>query len=1065
MTHGSPSTFRAVLALLFYVFTGLPSIAHAQTESAGISGTVTDPTGAVVPRATVRLIEMDRGTQTDVATGNGGFYTFANVRPGHYRMEVEKTGFKQSRLTGVTVNVQDNLEENFRLVVGPVSDSITVEASAVNVNTTDGTVSTVVDRHLIANLPLNGRSFQTLIMLAPGVVVTQTSFDDQGQFSVNGQRADANYFSVDGVSANFGVTGYFPLVQTAGGALPALTVSGGTNSLVSVDAMQEFRVQTSSFAPEFGRTPGGQISIATRSGTNAFHGTAFEYFRNDVLDARDWFVNYNHLAKPAERQNDFGGVFGGPIFKDKSFFFFSYEGLRLRQPATQQTVVPDNASRQQAPAAMRPFLSAYPVQNGPELGAGLAQFNASYSNPSSLNAYSIRMDQVVNSKISLFGRYNYSPSSFSQRGPLAAPFTVLSETEPTSSSVQTLTIGLTGLIKPEISNDLRANYSNHRVSERLTLDNFGGAVPLSDSLLFPPLYTSANGAFLLYIAGAGEYGQGKLATDEQRQVNVIDTLSVTKDSHQLKFGADYRWLSPFSSPFSYRQFVQFSGVTCPPTSPCTGYALSGTTPGATSTTAALATSASYQSNALLSQNLSLYGQDTWKVTPRLTVTYGLRWDINPALKGKNPANDPFTVIGLNDPATLTLAPRGTPLYDTTYGNVAPRVGVAYRVGDESHLAYVLRAGFGIFYDLGSGSLGGVSSYFPYSATKTIPQARFPLTGDNADPPPPSTSPPVANIIVAEPNLKLPRTYEWNAALEQYLGSNQTLSLTYVGAIGRDLLRVTNLINPNPNFQFVNVTSNTATSNYNALQVKFDRRLSNGLQALASYTWSHSIDIASTDAFANYLNTPDFLANPNIDRGDSDFDIRNSFTAGVTYELPSPESNRVLHAAFGDWSVDTFILARSAPPVDVIGAIFFAAGTALYPRPNVNLRVPKVLYGSQYPGGKIFNKAAFTAPPNGQQGDFNRNVLRGFGATQVDLAIQRQFPLTEKLRLNFRSEFFNIFNHPNFGFPNNNLTSPLFGRSTQTLASSLGSGGPNGGFNPLYQIGGPRSIQLALKLQF
>jgi hypothetical protein len=319
--------------------------------------------------------------------------------------------------------------------------------------------------------------------------------------------------------------------------------------------------------------------------------------------------------------------------------------------------------------------------------------------------------------------------------------------------------------------------------------------------------------------------------------------------------------------------------------------------------------------------------------------------------------------------------------------------------------------------------------------------------------------------VADPNLKLPRTYEWNGALEQYLGSSQTLSLTYVGAVGRDLLRVANLYNPNPDFQFVNVTSNTATSNYNALQVKFDRRLSKGLQALASYTWSHSIDIASTDAFANYLNTPGFIDNPNIDRGDSDFDIRNSFTAGVTYELPSPQSNRVLHAAFGDWSVDTFILARSAPPVNVIGAIFFAAGTALYPRPNVNLGVPQVLYGSQYPGGKIFNKAAFATSPNGQQGDFGRNVLRGFGATQIDFAVQRQFSLTEKLRLNFRSEFFNIFNHPNFGFPNNNLTSPLFGRSTQTLASSLGSGGANGGFNPLYQIGGPRSIQLALKLHF
>ncbi len=235
----------------------------------------------------------------------------------------------------------------------------------------------MIDHTFVQNLPLNGRSFQTLIILTPGVVVTATAFDDQGQFSVNGQRADANYFTVDGVSANFGVTGYFPLVQAGGGALPALSASGGTNSLVSLDAMQEFRIQTSSFAPEFGRTPGGQISVVTRSGTNSFHGTAFDYFRNSVLDANDWFVNFHHLPKPQERQNDFGGVFGGPVFKDKTFFFFSYEGLRLHQPSTQETVVPDAASRQQAPATMQPYLNAYPVANGAELGAGLAQFNGS----------------------------------------------------------------------------------------------------------------------------------------------------------------------------------------------------------------------------------------------------------------------------------------------------------------------------------------------------------------------------------------------------------------------------------------------------------------------------------------------------------------------------------------------------------------------------------------------------------------------------------------------------------------------------------------------------------------
>jgi len=908
----------------------------------------------------------------------------------------------------------------------------------------------VVDRTFVDNLPLNGRSFQTLILLTPGVVPTPTGAADQGQFSVNGQRADTNYFSVDGVSANFGVTGFFPLEQTAGGMLPALSVNGGTNSLVSVDAMQEFRIQTSSFAPEFGRTPGGQISIATRSGTNNFHGTLFEYFRNGALDANDWFANSNHLAKPDEKQNDFGGVFGGPIFKDKTFFFFSYEGLRLRQPFTQQSVVPDAASRQQAPATMQPFLNAYPIANGAELGAGRAQFNASYSNPSSLDAYSIRVDQVISRSLNLFARYNYSPSSLDQR---AAPFSTpaLSMVDSISSSVHTLTVGLTELINPAISNEVRANYSNHRVATKFLVDNFGGATPVPDSLLFPQGFSSTDSAFLFLINGVGEYGQGKSGTDEQRQVNLIDNLSLTEGSHQLKFGVDYRWLAPFSSPFVYRQFVQFSGVTAAP-----GGALSGT--------ALFAQPASFQATALLSQNFSLYGQDTWKITPRLTLTYGLRWDINPALKGKNSASDPFTVVGLNNPATMTLAPRGTSLYETTYGNVAPRLGLAYQLNGNPDWGTVVRGGFGVFYDLGQGSLGGASAFFPYSANKNLALAAFPLSSQNAAPPVLTTNPPVGTMVVADPHLKLPRTYQWNVAWEQSIGKSQSVSLTYIGAIGRDLLRLTNLFNVNPNFLFVGLTTNSATSDYHALQLKFQRRLSRGLQALASYSWSHSIDIASTDAATN-LNTPDTIADSNVDRGNSDFDIRHSFTAGVTYDLPSPGSQRLVRATLGGWSLDTFVLARSAPPVDVVGATFVAAGTLLSPRPNVNPGVPLELEGSQFPGGKIFNKAAFSAAPAGQQGNFGRNVLRGFGAVQADVALQRQFRLTEKLGLRFRSEFFNIFNHPNFGNPNNTLTSPLFGRSTQTLANSLGSGGANGGFSPLYQIGGPRSIQLAAKLQF
>jgi hypothetical protein len=1044
-------SMRRVPLLLLLFFSSYSTVLRAQSTNGSIAGRVTDPSKAVIVDAKVAAINAGTNVRYESATNDLGEYYLTNLPPGSYRIEIEKAGFKKVIKPDVILHVQDALAIDFEMALGSGSESVTVQAGAPVVNTESAAVSTVIDRTFVDNLPLNGRSFQTLILLTPGVVVTATAYDDQGQFSVNGQRADANYFTVDGVSANFGVTGYFPLVQAAGGALPALSAAGGTNSLVSLDAMQEFRIQTSSFAPEFGRTSGGQIAIATRSGTNSFHGALFEYFRNDALDANDWFSNYNHLPKPEERQNDFGGVFGGPIEKDKTFFFFSYEGLRLRQPSSQETAVPDNTSRQQAPVAMHPYLNAFPIQNGPELGAGLAQFNASFSDRSMLNAYSIRLDQVINSRLSLFGRYNYSPSSFDQRAPFSGN-PVLSTVESLSSSMQTLTVGLTELIKPGISNEVRANYSNDRVATKLASDNFGGAVPLPDSLLFPPGFSSANGVFLMFISGAGEYGQGKLATDEQRQVNLVDNLSLTKGSHQLKFGVDYRWLAPFSSPFSYQQFVFFPGVTATP-----GDALSGT--------AAFAQSTSSQADSLLSQNVSLYGQDTWQITSRLTLTYGLRWDINPALKGKNLENDPFTVLGLNNPSTMTLAPRGTPLYQTTYGNVAPRLGLAYQLIQKLNWNTVLRGGFGIFYDLGAGSLGGVSSYFPYNISNNFASVRFPLSPQDAAPPALTTNPPVNTINVADPHLKLPRSYQWNVSLEQSLGGSQSLSITYIGAIGRDLLRVTDLSDPNPNFQFVAITDNSSTSTYNALQLKFERRLSRGLQGLASYTLSHSIDNASTDAFANYLNTPTALGNPNIDRGDSDFDIRHSFTAGVTYNLPAPGSGKVVHAIFGDWSLDSFVMARSAPPVDIVGSQIFVDGVTVMPRPDVVPGMPLVLYGPQYPGGKAFNPAAFTPAPAGQQGDFGRNVLRGFGAWQADFALQRQFHITEQLGLRFRAEFFNIFNHPNFGSADNTLGDPLFGQSTQTLASSLGSGGANGGFNPLYQIGGPRSIQLALKLLF
>src|SRR5262245_18849669 len=344
------SAVRAAFALL--VLLSLSSVLRAQSTNASIAGRVTDATSAALVDVSILAIRVDTGARHGATTNATGEYTLANLLPGRYRIEVEKAGFKKIVKPDVSVHVQDVLALNFELPLGPLSDTVTVEAGAPLLNTTSGVVSTVVDRTFVENLPLNGRSFQSLISMTPGVVLTRATSTSPGQFSVNGQRSDANYFMVDGVSANVGVQSGTALGVLGAGAAPGLSAQGGTNSLVSVDALQEFRLESSTYAPEFGRTPGGQIAMVTRSGTNQFHGSLFEYFRNDALDAADYFVKRLGLSKPKEHQNDFGGVFGGPIKRDRTFVFVSYEGLRLDQPKSAVTEVPSLASRLAASEAL-----------------------------------------------------------------------------------------------------------------------------------------------------------------------------------------------------------------------------------------------------------------------------------------------------------------------------------------------------------------------------------------------------------------------------------------------------------------------------------------------------------------------------------------------------------------------------------------------------------------------------------------------------------------------------------------------------------------------------------------
>ncbi len=848
---------------------------YAQSTSATLSGTVTDAQGALVPGARVTVTNASTGLKREATTSGSGTFTIPLLPPSTYTVLVENQGFTPAEIRDVVLNVNDNVSLNIELKVGSVGATVDVKSDAPLINESPA-VGTVVDRQFVGNLPLNGRSFQSLIALTPGVVLTTSSFQNLGQFSVNGQRANAN---------------------------------------------------------------------STRSGTKDFHGTVFDYFRNDALDATDWFVNSNpNLKKPPMRQNDFGGVLGGPLYlprfgeggpsfhngKNRTFFFFSYEGLRLRQPQSRVLTVPSVNARQNAVPAMQPFFNAFPIPNGSDLGNNLAQYFLSTSNPTTLDATGIRVDHTLSSKLSFFARYNHAPSESVNRK---------IESDTTQAKTQTLTAGILMSLTSSIANDFRANYSRNTGRSFSEFNNLDGQVPVPDSLLFPSPFSTRDSRFAFF-AGSAIFVVGKNADNVQRQINLVDTLSVVSGSHQLKFGIDYRRIFPIFDPIAYQQQVIFGSVTA---------AMTGT--------ASLGVILTWSQTFPIFNNLSLFGQDTWKVSPRLTLTYGARWEVNPPPSEAH-GNDPFALTNLDNPAAIALAPRGTPLYKTTYRNIAPRVGVAYQLSQAKGRETVLRGGFGIFYDTGSGPIADAfGNTFPIRLLKILPNAQvpaplqFPFTAAAAAPPVFNANPPYTDIVAgADPNLKLPYTYQWNVAVEQSLGASQTVSASYVGAAGRRLLGLESWANPNPNFTgngFIIATRNTANSDYHAMQLQFQRRLSRGLQALASYTWSKSLDNTSSDSFRTI---PGTSLDPKIDRGPSDFDVRHTFTAAVTYDLPNPKFGSFGNAIFHNWSLNTIVVARSAPPVNVnTGTNFFNVFGVL--RPDLVAGVPLYINDSSLPGGR------------------------------------------------------------------------------------------------------------------
>jgi hypothetical protein len=1021
---------RAFFSSAFLLILFVSSLA-AQSPYGTVSGIVIDPTGAAIGGAEVLVVNDATRVQYPGRTNDEGIYLIANLPPGSYRLQVSKQGFKTIIKPDITVNVQDALALNFTLPLGAVSEIVTVQGGAPLVNTESAAVGTVIDRQFVDSLPLNGRSFNTLLQLTPGVVIAPSNSISPGQFSISGQRTSANDFTVDGISANFGVGSSTVVGASGTGSAQAFSAIGGTSSLVSVDDLQEFRVETSSFAPEFGHTPGGHVLLTTRSGTNDWHGSLFEYFRNDVLDANDWFANNAGEPRAPERHNDFGGSLGGPIHKDTTFIFVSYEGARLRLPLTFIGTVPSESARSAASPAIASLLNAFPPPNGTISADGnTAVFTGTASNSATLNAGSVRIDHHFNDRWSIFGRFNEAPSNFISLA--QSP----NDPQTTEVDTRTVTAGLNIVFNSRITDVVRVNYSSQSASSLYQLTSADGTVPWDPTILLGNLSNTAN-QVIFGTVDTDFLITGPLAKNRNQQWEIVDDFAMSEGAHQLKVGVDYR--ANYLDAIPYQHLLEY---------------LSFSIPSLLSTSSAdLFLPITTAPAKLLTRSTSLYAQDTWKVTPHLTLTYGLRWEFNPA-----PSPRGNTTLAawenVNDPAAIALAPEGTPIWHSTYTNFAPRIGVAWAPTDKRD--FVVRAGGGIFYDLGVGAAANLTSSFPNNVQNVLSGTPIPIGDPTPFLPVISEQPPFPGIVNAiSPNLKLPRSYQWNLAVEKSFHDSRAVTVTYVGQVGRDLLRTEGLGSPNPDFlgTFF-LTNNSASSNYNALQLQYRQPMSHGVQALVNYTYSHSIDNASND-------TVDFVSHTVIsaqnDRASSDFDARHIFSGAISVAIPAPSKAKGFAPLLRNWSTDVVVVARSGFPFN--GTIATPVEGS-EPRADRIAGQPVWIFNSKLPGGKALNPNAFAVPAPGVQGTEGRNDISGFGLTQVDLSLARQFLLTERLHLQFRTDAFNILNHPNFANPLALIGSdPRFLESQSMLNQGLG------GLNPLFQEGGPRSLQLSLRLTF
>ena len=991
------------------------AVPAAAQSYASLAGHIFDTSQAGIAGAAVTVVNQETGFRRTAESELGGGYAIGSLEAGLYKVTVRKENFQTVVRFNLALTSSASTLADFTLPVGSVLETIVVHGEAPPLERDGAATGDQFDFHEIQRLPLNGAGLLGLLEAAPGTDVTPATRGEAGQFTTAGQRPNANYFMVDGVSGNNGVTAGGLPAGSSGGTLPAVTAFGSLDSLIALEAVREFSVATSSTGAEMGRLPGAQVSISSQSGTNAFHGSTVYQWRDELFAANDWFGNQAGYGRAPLRLNEISQTFGGPVRRDHTFFFLAFHYADLFQPYVWTQAVPSYDARQAAAPWAATVLALLPQPNEGPLAAGLGEWVGRNDAPAGLATGSVRLDQALGSRVSMFARYSDAPSN-NRFG----NFTI----NRLDLRSRALTVGMTSRVTPGIVLDTRLNESESSASSvwGIVADDGPGCELQPLTIVFSPA-GDCNTLVRFTIAGVGQIASGREGNRVQRQFQAIQTASFYPGKHSLTLGGDYRRIGAVRRDVSGSLQVIADSVADL----------------AFQNNLWLARIASPIEQTVNVPELSLWIADTWHATRRLTLTAGLRWEFSPGVVPSGAGSVLFytaqtgtfqTYCGSGQPCQ--------PLWPTSYRDFAPRLGLALRLTRDGRT--VLRAGGGLYYDSAMSIAadylnGGPMGIANYSSGRT---GLF------------STQLSYGFL----PGLRLPAVGQWNLTLERALTPRDIVALGYVGSAGYDFIR-RELGGPGYTpTSWVALTTNNARSRYHSLQAQYRRRLTAGLDALASYTWSHSIDDDSSDAFLAWAGTG---AGASVDRGSSDFDLRHSFTGSLSYTAPP---------RWGAWSFSALLRARAGFPITVQAAEEYVGISFINAfRPNWVYGQPLWIQASHVPGGRELNPAAFQVQASGVQGNLGRNVIGGLGMTQLDVALSREFKITDRTGLQLGVQAFNAFNHPNFADPMKYLDSPFFGQSVSMLNMMLGTGSPGSGLSPILGSGGPRALQFVLRFRF